>query len=109
MNAERTYAVIRAGGTQVRVAAGETIRVPSLAGEPGAEVTFPDVLLLSAEGRVEVGKPTVPGAKVTAEILRHGRGKRVRVVKFKRKKGYLRVQGHRQGFTSVKIKAIVQN
>jgi len=102
------YAIIQAGGNQLKVSQGETVRLEKITGEPGAEVVFPNVLLLSAEGGVSVGQPFVAGAKVTAEIVEHGRGKKIRIYRFKRKKGFQHTQGHRQGFTAVKIREIIR-
>ena len=88
------------------MAEGDTLRVNRLTGEPGAEVVFPDVLLLASGADVAVGSPNVSGARVVGEIVRHARGKKVRVYKFKRKKGYQRTVGHRSNYTFVKIKTI---
>jgi large subunit ribosomal protein L21 len=97
------YAIIRTGGKQFRAEPGKTIRVPSLAADEGSTVTF-DEVLLGADGKdVLTGAPTLSGAKVTGEIVRHGRGDKIVVFKFKRRKNYSRKQGHRQGFTDVRI------
>ena len=101
-----TYAIIRTGGKQFRVEPGKSIRIPSLLGEAGSEVEFNDVLLGSENGSVRTGVPTLAGAKVTAEIVKHGLGDKIVVFKFKRRKGYARKQGHRQPFTLVKINDI---
>ena len=101
-----TYAIIRTGGKQFRAEPGKTLRVPSLLGEAGGEVEFNDVLLGSDNGTVRAGVPTLAGAKVTAEIVKHGLGDKIVVFKFKRRKNYARKQGHRQGFTEVKIRDI---
>ena len=98
-----TYAIIRTGGKQFRVEPGQRIRIPSLEAEPGAKVTFEDVLLGSTDGNVRVGGPTLAGAKVTGEILRHGKDDKIVVFKFKRRKNYAKKQGHRQKYTEVKI------
>jgi large subunit ribosomal protein L21 len=108
MDEQKLYAVIKACGGQVRVVEGETLRLEKLAGEPGAEIVFPNVLLLSSDGKIEVGAPCVIGAKVVAEIVKHGRGKKLRVSRFKRKKGWQRTLGHRQSFTMIKVKSIVR-
>jgi large subunit ribosomal protein L21 len=100
------YAIIRTGGKQYRAEPGKTIRIPSLVGEPGAKVTFSDVVLGADGERVEVGVPTLSGASVTGEIVKHGRGDKIVVFKFKRRKNYARKQGHRQGFTEVRINDI---
>jgi large subunit ribosomal protein L21 len=101
-----TYAIIRTGGKQFRVEPGQKLRIPSVEGDAGSTLTFKDVLLGSEDGDVRTGAPTLPKAKVTAEILRHGRGEKIVVFKFKRRKNYARKQGHRQGFTEVKINDI---
>ena len=76
-------------------------------GEPGAEIVFPNVLLLSSGGNVEIGKPFINGARVVGEIVKHMRAKKIRVFIFKRKKGYQRTIGHRQNQTVVRVKSIV--
>ncbi|MGW8266781.1 MAG: 50S ribosomal protein L21 [Longimicrobiales bacterium] len=101
------YAVFRTGGKQFRAEPGKKIRVPSLNVEPGESVTFEDVLLASDGEEVQVGAPTVDGAKVKAEIIRHGRDRKIIVFKRKRRKNYRRKQGHRQGFTEVRVDEIL--
>jgi large subunit ribosomal protein L21 len=101
-----TYAIIRTGGKQFRVQPGQTLRVPSLLGEAGTQVTFNEVLLGSDGSNVRAGVPTLSGASVTGEIVKHGLGEKIVVFKFKRRKNYSRKQGHRQGFTEVKINDI---
>jgi len=83
------------------------IRVPTMEVEPGASVTFDDVLLASDGKDVQVGEPMVDGAKVKAEVVRHGRDKKIIVFKRKRRKGYRRKQGHRQGFTEIRVDEIL--
>ena len=100
------YAIIRTGGKQFRVEPGKTVRIPSLMGDAGASVEFNDVLLGSDGNQVRTGVPTLSGAKVTAEIVKQGLGDKIVVFKFKRRKNYARKQGHRQGFTEVRIKDI---
>jgi large subunit ribosomal protein L21 len=101
-----TYAIIRAGGKQYRVQPGQTIRLHSIEADEGATITFEDVLMGSDEGNVRIGGPTLSGAKVTGTVVRHGRGEKIVVFKFKRRKNYARKQGHRQGFTDIKINDI---
>ena len=101
-----SYAIIRTGGKQFRVEPGKTIRIPSLVGEAGGAVEFNEVLLGSDGSNVRTGVPTLSGAKVTGEIVKHGLGDKIVVFKFKRRKNYARKQGHRQGFTEVRIKDI---
>jgi large subunit ribosomal protein L21 len=101
------FAVFKTGGKQFRAEPGASIRIPSLEAEPGDAVTFDEVLLASADGDVKVGQPLVEGAKVTAEVVRHGRDRKVIVFKRKRRKGYRRKNGHRQGFTEVRVSEVV--
>src|SRR5262245_50011679 len=98
-----TYAIFVTGGQQFRAEPGKTVKVPTLASEPGATVTFDRVLLTSDGTKVHAGQPLVKGAKVTAEVVRHGKGTKVRIYRFARRSGYRRHAGHRQPFTEVKI------
>jgi large subunit ribosomal protein L21 len=98
-----SYAIIRTGGKQFRVSAGLTYRIPTLLGDAGAKVEFNEVLLGSDGTTVRTGIPTLSGARVSAEIVKHGRGEKIIVFKFKRRKNYAKKQGHRQGFTEVRI------
>ena len=102
------YAVIQTGGKQYRVEPGQTVVVEKLAGDPGQRVTFEDVLLVSSGdgGNVSIGKPRVAGAVVTGEIVEQGRGPKLVVFKFRRRKNYVRRNGHRQDYTAVKISGI---
>ena len=101
------YAVFRTGGKQFRAEPGKRIRVPSMVGEPGDSVTFEDVLLASDGKDVQVGLPLVKGAKVKAELVGHGRDRKIIVFKRKRRKGYRRKQGHRQGYTEIRVDEIL--
>jgi len=101
------YAVFRTGGKQFRAEPGKKIRIPTMAVEPGASVTFDDVLLASDGKDVQVGAPLIDGAKVMAEVVRHGRDRKIIVFKRKRRKGYRRKQGHRQGFTEIRVDEIL--
>ena len=101
-----SYAIIRAGGKQFRVEPGKTIRIPSIKGDAGTKVEFNEVLLGSDGSNVQTGIPTLSGAKVTGEIVKHGLGDKIVIFKFKRRKNYARKQGHRQGYTEVRIKDI---
>jgi large subunit ribosomal protein L21 len=101
-----TYAIIRTGGKQFRAEAGKTIRIPTLAGEAGAKVTFDDVILCSDGDKTHVGAPGLKGAQVTGEIVKQGKGDKIVVFKMKRRKNYAKKQGHRQKFTEVRIKDI---
>ncbi len=98
-----SYAIIRTGGKQFRAESGKTLRIPSLPGEAGAKVTFNDVILGSDGDKTFVGVPSLSGASVAAEIVKHGRDKKIVVFKMKRRKNYAKKQGHRQGFTEVRI------
>jgi large subunit ribosomal protein L21 len=97
------YAIIKTGGKQFRAEPGKTLRVPTMLGDAGAAVEFNEVLLGSDGGAAKVGVPMLQGAKVTGEIVKHGRGEKVIVFKFRRRKNYAKKQGHRQGFTEVRI------
>ena len=96
-------AIIETGGKQFKVAADTTIRVPSLAGEPGDTITLDRVLYAADGDAVHIGTPVVAGASVEAEIVKHGRGRKIIVFKYKRRKRYRRKQGHRQNFTELRI------
>ena len=102
------YAVIQTGGKQYRVEPGKTVVVEKLAGEEGADVVFDQVLLVSSGdgATLSVGKPLVAGAKVTGQIVEQGRGDKLVVFKFRRRKNYVRRNGHRQDYTAVKIAEI---
>ena len=98
------YAVFQTGGKQFRAEPGFRLRVPSIQAEPGDKLTFDHVLLAGGEGdKVVVGTPVVQGASVTAEVLRHSRTPKIIIFKRKRRKNYRRKQGHRQGFTEIRI------
>ena len=96
------YAIIEAAGKQFRAEPDSTLRIPRLSAEPGEKVTF-DVLLAEADGKVQVGQPSLEGSSVAAEVVRHGRGEKIVVFKRKRRKNYRRKQGHRQDFTEVRV------
>ena len=100
------FAVFQSGGKQHRVSEGDVVKVELVDGEPGAEVVFDRVLMVADGDNVNVGAPYVDEGKVTAEVLRIDRAKKVRIIKFKRRKDYLKRQGHRQWFTEVKITGI---
>lgn len=97
------YAVIRTGGKQYRVVPGARLRVEKLDVEEGAKVEFDQVLLVGEGTDVTVGKPLVEGGLVTAKVLSQGKGKKVTIIKFHRRKNYLRTKGHRQFYTEVEI------
>jgi len=101
-----SYAVIRTGGKQYRVTPGELLRVESLDGEKGSDITFSEVLLTSSDGAVRIGTPLVSGVTVSARVVEHGKEKKILVFKKKRRKNYSRQRGHRQHFTAVQIQSI---
>lgn len=98
-----SYAIFKAAGQQFRAEKGTTVRVPLLDAEPGSKITFDEVLLSSDGKKVSAGQPTVKGAKVTAEVVRHGKDDKIYVFRFKRRKNYRRKTGHREDFTELKI------
>jgi large subunit ribosomal protein L21 len=100
------YAVFQSGGKQHRVAVGQTLRLEKLDCETGASTDFDKVLMIADGENINVGAPYVANGTVTAEILTHGRGDKVKIVKFRRRKHSRKSQGHRQWFTEVKITAI---
>ena len=100
------YAVIESGGKQHRVEPGEVLRLEKLDIAEGEMVDFDKVMMVGEGEQVEIGTPYVEGGKVTAEVLGHGRGDKVKIIKMRRRKNYRRQSGHRQHFTEVKIKEI---
>ena len=101
-----SYAIFTTGGRQFRAEPGVTIKVPLLDAKPGDEVSFDDVLVASDGKNIQTGAPKVKGAKVTAEVVRHGKDKKIRIFRFARRTGYRRKAGHRQGFTEVRIRDV---
>ena len=101
------YAVIQTGGKQYRVKSGEQVKVELLAAEVGASVSFDRVLMLGEGDGVRVGAPFLDGARVKATVVAQGRGEKIRIFKLRRRKHYAKTQGHRQGFTEVRIDEIV--
>jgi large subunit ribosomal protein L21 len=104
-----TYAIIETGGKQYRVEKGTKIQVESLPAEQGAEITLDKVLFLSTEARIQVGKPNVASAKVTAIVTAHDRHAKIIVFKKRSKKTYKKTQGHRQNYTELLVKSISAN
>jgi large subunit ribosomal protein L21 len=100
------YAIVISGGKQHRVQNGDLIKVEKLEGEVGSTITLGEVLMVGGDGETKIGQPMVDGAKVEAEIVRHGRDRKVLVFKKKRRKNYRRMYGHRQPFTHLKITGI---
>ncbi|MEE9207833.1 MAG: 50S ribosomal protein L21 [Gemmatimonadota bacterium] len=97
------YAIFEAAGKQFRAEPECTLRLPTLKAEPGDRITFDDVLLAQNGDDVMVGQPALDGASVAAEVIGHGRGEKIVVFKMKRRKGYRKKQGHRQGYTDVRV------
>jgi large subunit ribosomal protein L21 len=100
------YAVIKTGGKQYKVAAGETIRVERLGAEVGHDVTLDQVLAIGSGADLITGAPLVAGATVVASVVSHGRHDKVRIFKMRRRKHYQKRQGHRQSFTEIRISAV---
>jgi large subunit ribosomal protein L21 len=100
------YAIIASGGKQYKVSEGETLKIEKLDNESDETIEFDKILMLKNDETVKIGTPYVEGAKVLGEIVEHGRGDKVRIVKFRRRKHYLKQAGHRQDFTAVKITGI---
>lgn len=100
------YAVIESGGKQHRVTEGEILKLEKLEAATGDKVKFDKVLMVGEGETVKIGTPLVKGGQVEAEVLTHGRGKKVEIIKFNRRKHFRKQQGHRQWFTEVKITGI---
>jgi len=100
------YAIVETGGKQHLVREGDTLEVELLPAGEGETVTLDRVLAVELDGRLEVGKPFVDGARVTVKVVRHGRGPKIIVFKYKAKKNYRRKKGHRQPFTMVRVEKI---
>jgi large subunit ribosomal protein L21 len=100
------YAVIKTGGKQYRVAAGEKIKVEQIPADIGSEVVLDQVLLVADGDDVTMGTPLVGGATVKAKVISHGRGEKVRIYKMRRRKHYRKSQGHRQNYTEIEILGI---
>lgn len=100
------YAVIKTGGKQYRVNEGDTLKVEKLAVDAGKEVVFDEVLLLNDGKKIEVGTPIIKKAKVSATVEKHGKDKKITIIKFRRRKHSMTKQGHRQLFSKIKINKI---
>jgi len=100
------YAVIRTGGKQYRVSAGEKIKVEQIPADIGAEIALGEVLMVADGEAVTMGTPLVEGKTVKAKVIGHGRGEKVRIFKMRRRKHYRKSQGHRQNYTEVEILGI---
>lgn len=97
------YAIVAAGGKQYKVSTGDKVKVERITDEIGESIELEDVLLIADGKNVRVGCPVVENAKVVAQVTGHGRGKKVIAFKYKRRKGYSRKVGHRQGYTELQI------
>ena len=100
------YAVIKTGGKQYKVSAGEKLRIESVPADVGAEITLDQVLLVADGDNVTMGTPLVSGAEVKAKVLSHGRGEKVKIFKLRRRKHYRKTLGHRQNYTEIQISGI---
>jgi len=100
------FAVIKTGGKQYRVSQGDKLRVESLDADEGASVNLDQILMVGEGDKVTIGAPTVAGAAVTAKVLSHGCGKKIDIVKFRRRKHYRRQMGHRQNYTELEITGV---
>ena len=100
------YAIIQTGGKQYKVTEGSVLKVEKLNAQPGDRLTLDQVLMISDGDNVKVGNPVVPNAQVTAVVLEQGKGKKIVVFKYKRRKNYRRKQGHRQPYTKIKVEKI---
>lgn len=100
------YAVIKTGGKQYRVKEGDILKLEQLTAEVGTSIDFSEVLMVSDGENVTCGTPFISNAVVSAEILEHGRHKKIKIIKFRRRKHHMKQMGHRQNYTQVKITAI---
>jgi large subunit ribosomal protein L21 len=100
------YAVIKTGGKQYRVKVGDVLKFEELEAEVGSSIDFCDVLMISDGTKIKCGEPLIANAKVQAEVLAHGRHKKIRIIKFRRRKHHMKQMGHRQNFTQVRITSI---
>jgi large subunit ribosomal protein L21 len=100
------YAVIKTGGKQYKVAAGDKLKVETIAAEVGSEITLDQVLMVADGEQVKMGQPTVSGAQVKATVVSHGRGDKIKIYKMRRRKHYRKTQGHRQNYTEIQISGI---
>ncbi len=100
------YAVIKTGGKQYRVAPGENIKIEQVQADVGATIVLDQVLMVADGEAVKVGTPMLAGAKVSATVVAHGRGPKIRIFKMRRRKHYQKTQGHRQNYTEIRVDAI---
>jgi len=97
------YAVLKTGGKQYRVTAGEKLKIEQIPAEVGSEIVLDQVLMVADGDAVQMGTPLLSGAQITAKVLAHGRGDKIRIFKMRRRKHYRRTQGHRQNYTEIEI------
>lgn len=100
------YAVVKTGGKQYRVSAGEKLRIEQIGAEVGQEIVLDEVLLVADGDALRMGTPLVAGARVTAKVVKQGRGDKVHIFKMRRRKHYRKSQGHRQNYTEIEILGI---
>ncbi len=100
------YAVIKTGGKQYRVNVGEVLKIEQLSADVGSHVTFNEILMLADGENLTVGTPLIANASVQAVIMEHGRHKKIKIIKFRRRKHHMKRMGHRQNYTQIKITAI---
>jgi len=100
------YAVIKTGGKQYRVAVGEKLKIEQIPAEVGASIVLDQVLMVGEGEAIRIGTPLVSGATVSATVVSHGRGVKVKIFKMRRRKHYQKTQGHRQNYTEIRVDAI---
>ncbi|MEM1082124.1 MAG: 50S ribosomal protein L21 [Pseudomonadota bacterium] len=100
------YAVFKTGGKQYKASTGDVLRVEKLPADSGESIELNEVLMVADGDDIRVGAPNLDGGKVTAEVVAHGRGDKVRIIKFKRRKHHMKQMGHRQHYTEIKITGI---
>ncbi|MBE9608428.1 50S ribosomal protein L21 [Chitinilyticum piscinae] len=102
------YAVVKTGGKQYKVAVGEKLKVEQIAADIDSQIELNEVLMVADGDAVVIGTPVVAGAAIKATVVSHGRGEKVRIFKMRRRKHYMKRQGHRQNYTEIRIDAIVK-
>ena len=100
------YAVFKTGGKQYKASTGDIVRVEKLPADSGESIELNEVLMVADGDDIRVGAPTLDGGKITAEIVGHGRGEKIRIIKFRRRKHHMKQMGHRQHYTEIKITGI---
>ncbi|QJC37533.1 50S ribosomal protein L21 [Enterobacteriaceae endosymbiont of Donacia thalassina] len=97
------YAVFDSCGKQYKIIQGQTIKLEKIIGKIGDKIEFKNILMIYDKNQFNIGKPIIPGAKIIAQIILHGKNKKIKIIKFRRRKHYRKTKGHRQLFTSIKI------